>query len=94
MPWNFISLPRMARCHITEKSTPHSDTLLARAIITLPRLLRLLLMFLVSLNLSPVDPDWERRSDPARSTRFSVPRGDSHRDNAYIVCAVIVQHRC
>ena len=49
------------------------ESLLASAMITLPRLLKLLLMFLVSLNLSPWEPDWESRSEPAKSIRFKVP---------------------
>ena len=49
---------------------------------TMPRLLRLLLMFFVSLSLSPTDPDWERRSDPARSIKFSVPM--SRHANKYL----------
>lgn len=48
-------------------------TLLARAMMTVPRLLRLLLMLLVSLRRSPAEPDWESLSEPARSIRFRVP---------------------
>jgi len=48
-------------------------TLFARAMMTLPRLARLLLMFCVSLRRWPCDPDSFSRSLPARSTRFSTP---------------------
>ena len=41
--------------------------------ITFPRLLSDLLIFFVSRRRSPVDPDCERRSLPARSTRLRVP---------------------
>ena len=44
---------------------------------TFPRLLKLLLMFLVSFRRSPLDPELLRRSDPARSIRFKVPGGMS-----------------
>ena len=40
---------------------------------TLERLLRLLLMLLASLSCSPVAPDRETFSEPAKSTRFKVP---------------------
>ena len=40
---------------------------------TVPRLLRLLLMLLVSLSRSPAEPDWDSLSEPARSIKFKVP---------------------
>ena len=48
-------------------------TRLARAIITFPRLLRLLLMLCVSFSLSQRLPLFPSLSEPARSTRFNVP---------------------
>ena len=48
-------------------------SLLAKAIMTFPRLLKLLLMLFVSRSLSPVEHDWLKRSEPARSIRFRVP---------------------
>ena len=40
---------------------------------TCPRVDRDLLILFVSLSLSPTEPDCVSRSEPARSTRFSVP---------------------
>ena len=40
-------------------------------------------MFFVSLSRSPWEPDWERRSDPARSIRFKVPV--TQKSNAWMV---------
>lgn len=48
-------------------------SLLAKAMITFPRLLKLLLILFVSRNRSPVEPELLKRSDPARSIRFRVP---------------------
>jgi len=48
-------------------------TLLARAMMTLPRLARLLFIFCVSFSRCPCDPDSFRRSLPARSIRFNIP---------------------
>lgn len=40
---------------------------------TLPKLAKDLLMFLVSVSLAPSEPESLSRSDPAKSTRFKVP---------------------
>ena len=40
---------------------------------TFPKLARDLLMFLVSVSLAPSDPDSFSLSEPARSTRLSIP---------------------
>jgi len=47
--------------------------LFARAMITLPRFAKLLLMFCVSLRRCPCEPDSFSRSLPAKSIRFSIP---------------------
>ena len=60
--------------------TPTVLTLLARAMITMPRLLRLLLMLFVSFNLSPSDPELVSRSEPARSIRLSVAARGKRRE--------------
>ena len=60
-------------------------TLLASAMMTFPRLLKLLLIHLVSLSLSPSEPELVRRSEPARSIRLSVAacvRGEGPRGGA------------
>uniref|UniRef100_A0A8C8RFC1 Uncharacterized protein n=1 Tax=Pelusios castaneus TaxID=367368 RepID=A0A8C8RFC1_9SAUR len=44
-----------------------------RAWITSPRASRDLLMFWASFSRSPCAPDFQTRSEPARSTRFSFP---------------------
>lgn len=49
-------------------------TFWAKAMITFPRLDKDLFIFWVSVSLTPSDPDFFNLSEPAKSTKFNVPK--------------------
>ena len=81
--WKCIYFLKLKICFIFlvkvyHHSAVNVDTLFAKAMMTLPRLARLLLIACVSFSRAPWDPDSLRRSLPARSIRFSNPGMQKH----------------